>query len=69
MPLDESEGVVKQHCSGPVLQAPRVRQSGGGATTTTTAQTTAGTYTFTVTGIGNDTASTAESTTFTLTVN
>lgn len=50
---------------------------GGGAATTTTTpitittttQTTAGTYTFTVTGVGNDPASTTASTTFTLTVN
>ena len=41
--------------------------SGGG--TTTTPGTSAGTYTFTVSGTGNDPANTSESTTFTLTVN
>ena len=42
---------------------------GGGSKSTSTAQTTPGTYTFTVKGQGNDPASTTESTTFTLTVN
>ncbi len=47
---------------------------GGGAattttTTTTTTETTAGSYTFTVTGTANDAASTTESTSFTVTVN
>ncbi len=42
-----------------------VSSSGGGGTSATTA----GTYTFTVTGQGNDPASTSESTTFNLTVN
>jgi hypothetical protein len=40
-----------------------------GTTTTTTPGTSAGTYTFTVSGTGNDPASTVESTTFVLTVN
>ena len=42
---------------------------GGGGGTTTIPGTSAGTYTFTVNGTGNDPASTVESTTFTLTVN
>ncbi|MGA3334419.1 MAG: protease pro-enzyme activation domain-containing protein [Terracidiphilus sp.] len=42
---------------------------GGGGGTTTIPGTSAGTYTFTVSGTGNDPASTVESTTFTLTVN
>ncbi|HEY1254863.1 MAG TPA: hypothetical protein VGF01_08790, partial [Terracidiphilus sp.] len=41
---------------------------GGGGTTINTA-TSPGSYTFTVTGAGNDPASTQETTTFTLTVN
>jgi Fe-S cluster assembly iron-binding protein IscA len=43
--------------------------SGGGGGTTTIPGTTAGSYTFTVQGVGNDPASTQESTTFTVTVN
>jgi subtilase family serine protease len=43
--------------------------SGGGGTTIITPATTAGSYTFTVKGTGNDPSSTAESATFTLTVN
>jgi hypothetical protein len=42
---------------------------GGGSTTTTSTATSAGTYTFTVSGTGNDPASTTESTTFVVTVN
>jgi hypothetical protein len=43
--------------------------SGGGGTNTTNPGTTAGTYTFTVTGVGNDSSKTTEATTFTLVVN
>jgi hypothetical protein len=43
--------------------------SGGGGTPPTNPGTTAGTYTFTVTGVGNDSAKTTEATTFTLNVN
>jgi hypothetical protein len=43
--------------------------SGGGGGTTTIPGTTAGNYTFTVYGTGNDPASTQENTTFTVTVN
>lgn len=43
--------------------------SSGGSGTTSTPSTSAGTYTFTVTGVGNDPAKTTESTTFTVTVN
>jgi subtilase family serine protease len=42
---------------------------GGSGSSKSTTQTTAGSYTFTVKGQGNDPASTTESTTFTLTVN
>ncbi len=42
---------------------------GGGGGTTTIPGTSAGNYTFTVTGTGNDTANTAGNTTFTITVN
>jgi len=47
---------------------------GGGSTPSSTNPpstigTSAGTYTFTITGTGNDSASTVESTTFTVTVN
>ena len=43
--------------------------SSGSSSTTSIAGTTPGTYTFTVTGKGNDPASTTSTTTFTLTVN
>jgi len=42
---------------------------GGGSSSAPTTQTTPGNYTFTVKGQGNDSASTSENTTFTLTVN
>jgi Pro-kumamolisin, activation domain/Bacterial Ig-like domain (group 3) len=42
---------------------------GGGTTTTTVPGTTAGTYTFTVTAVGNPTISTTQTQTFTVTVN
>jgi hypothetical protein len=42
---------------------------GGGSSSASTAQTTPGSYTFTVKALGNDPAATTESTTFMLTVN
>jgi uncharacterized protein YceK len=43
--------------------------SGGGTSSQGNPGTTAGAYTFKVTGTGNDSANTTESTTFTVTVN